>query len=551
MYNSFYLGFIGGPSFSPSNIHLEEKGHAMGDNPFSPLLIGPDGKEYPISGVTVIGRAPDCQIQIEKPGVSRHHAQLELAGEKMVIKDLESSNGTFVNGLRIQGPAELSNGDQIRIHETLLTYKAAVPAAAPAAAAPAGEAPKPAAKPAAEGGGHTQMYESLKLFTLVRSDNGAETGLSGSLKIGRDEANDISLPKDESVSGSHAKIELLKGQAVLTDLGSSNGTWVNGVRITGPVILSHGDKLRIGNTLFRLREGEKPLEPVDTTPRSRKFCLAGCGSLLGLGVIVAIVLAGASLLPTLFAVPTATPTITPTAQPTNTPEPTVIPGLAATEQAMGEEGALRSLVYVLNRLSGGAYSGSGSILDSRGYILTNFHVVGDVDTGEPYEKNEKLTIGLNWDDPTAEPDTFYQVEVVKGDPDYDLALLHVIAMKNGDPLPADLTFPTIPIGNSDLLKIGDPIAVLGYPGLGGLTPTFTRGTVAGFLADEYIDEPRGWIKTDAEVNHGNSGGIAINVKGELIGVPSMAYVDPDAAGKISGIRPINLAYVVTDAIPPK
>jgi pSer/pThr/pTyr-binding forkhead associated (FHA) protein/S1-C subfamily serine protease len=517
----------------------------MGDTPISPRMIGQDGKEYPISAATVIGRAPDCQIVIEQAGVSRHHAQVELSGDKVIVKDLESSNGTYVNGLRIQGPTELSDGDQIRIHESLFTFK--VPA--PATAAPASAAPQAAVKPAAEGGGKTSMYEALTLFTLIRSDNGAETGLNRSIQIGRDETNDISLPKDESASKNHTRIALLNGQAVVTDLNSSNGTWVNGTRITGPVTLAHGDKIRVGNTLFRLKEGEKPLAPIETAPKSRKFCLAGCGTLLAIGVVLAIFLGGASLLPQLFVVPTSTPTITPTAQPTNTPEPTVIPGLAATQQAQGEETALRALVLVRNRFGGQGYNGSGSILDSRGYVLTNYHVVGDTDTGELYDESEKITVGLNWDNPTEAPKTFYLCEIVKGDPDYDLALLHVVSMANGDPLPADLKFPTIPIGDSDLMRIGDPVAVLGYPGLGQDTPTFTRGTVAGFLADESIDQPRGWIKTDAEVNHGNSGGIAINIKGELIGVPSMAFVDPEGSGKISGIRPINLAKVVTDSIP--
>jgi putative serine protease PepD len=99
------------------------------------------------------------------------------------------------------------------------------------------------------------------------------------------------------------------------------------------------------------------------------------------------------------------------------------------------------------------------------------------------------------------------------------------------------------------MRIGDPIAILGFPGLGGDTPTFTRGTVSGFLPDNSIHQDFGWIKTDAEVNRGNSGGMAINANGELIGVPTMAAVDTEVTGKISEIRPINLAKVVTDAIP--
>ncbi|MBN1438632.1 MAG: FHA domain-containing protein, partial [Anaerolineales bacterium] len=214
----------------------------MSDIPFTPKIVDQDGKEHPISAATVIGRAPDCQIQIEQPGVSRRHAQFEISGDKVLLKDLESSNGTFVNGLRIQVPTELSDGDQIRIQDNLFTYRAPAPAAAPEPApqaAAAAAAPAAAPAQAESGSPKTSTYPSLTLLALVRSDNGAETGLSRTIRIGRDEANEISLPKDSSASSAHAKIETMGGQVVLTDLGSSNGTWVNGVRITSPVTLSH------------------------------------------------------------------------------------------------------------------------------------------------------------------------------------------------------------------------------------------------------------------------------------------------------------------------
>jgi S1-C subfamily serine protease len=405
-------------------------------------------------------------------------------------------------------------------------------------------------KASPEGKAHrTEMYTALNLYTLVRSDNGAETGLSRTITIGRDAANTIPLPNDGSASQNHAKIEIFKGKPVLTDLGSSNGTWVNGLRIKVPTYINHGDKIRIGGTMFRLREGEKPLPAVDKPSRSRSCLLAGCGSILAGGVFLAIILGAIALYPQIFPPPVPTSTITPTSQPTNTQAPTDIPGLAFTQQAMAEDTALRAVVHVKVIITGGWYAGSGSLLDSRGYVLTNFHVIGDVYTGEFYEETEKITIGLNWNNPVEEPDTYYLCELVKGDPDYDLALLHVVALKNGQPLPAGLTFPTIPIGDSDALKIGDPITVLGFPGIGGLTPTLTRGTVSGFLPDEDIGQEKGWIKTDAEVNHGNSGGMAINQKGELIGVPTQISVDREDPGKISHIRPINLAYIVIDAIP--
>jgi S1-C subfamily serine protease len=403
--------------------------------------------------------------------------------------------------------------------------------------------------PPADEGPKTISYTALSLFSIVRSDNGAEIGIGRAIKIGRGESNDVALPKDAIASQEHAKLEMLKGQVVLTDLGSSNGTWVNGVRITSPVYLSHGDKFRIGATVFHLKEGEKPLQPTEPPAgRGRGCWLIGCGSLLAVGMFLAIALGGASLLPQLFSVPTRTPTAT-TMLPTNTPQPTANTGLAATQQALGEEQALRSLVQVIVKTNNGTFGGSGSLLDSRGYVLTNFHVMGDVDTGKLYDSSEKIKIGLNWDNPAEEPNTFYVCEIVKFDADYDLALLKAVELSNGDPLPSDLVFPTIPIGDSDLLRIGDPIAVLGYPGLGGDTPTFTRGTVSGFLFDEITGEERGWIKTDTEVNRGNSGGMAINAKGELIGIPTQAAVDTEVTGKISEIRPIKLATVVTDAIP--
>ncbi len=504
-------------------------------------LIGRDGKEYPLTGATLIGRAPECSIVIDEEGVSRHHAQVEIAEGKTMLKDLGSRNGTFVNDIRIETATEIKAGDRIRLHDIPFTVKAADPAGVNPTAAfesgPADEGPK------------TVSYPSLQLFSIVRSDNGAEIGVGRIIKIGRDATNEVSLPKDTSASQVHAKLELLNGQVVLTDLGSSNGTWVNGIRITTPVYLAHGDKFRIGDTMFRLKEGEKPLPAAESRGRGRGCWLIGCGSILAVGMILAIGLGGASLLPQLFAKPTPTATLTATPEPTETEAPTDIPGLAATQQAQGEATALRALVEVVVKVSGGTYGGSGSLLDSRGYVLTNFHVLGDVDTGKLYESNERIRIGVNWDNPALEPDTYYNCEIVKFDENYDLALLKAVSLSNGKPLPADLVFPTIPVGDSDLLRIGDPIAILGYPGLGGTTPTFTRGTVSGFLPDNSIHQDLGWIKTDAEVNRGNSGGMAINAKGELIGVPTMAAVDTEVTGKISEIRPIKLASIVTDAIP--
>jgi serine protease Do len=238
---------------------------------------------------------------------------------------------------------------------------------------------------------------------------------------------------------------------------------------------------------------------------------------------------------------------------TGVPTPgAVTPAATLSLEANPEQTALRALVFVVSPVGGpnstNASTGSGSLVDGRGYVLTNFHVIGDPVSGQLYNRQNWVLIGLNWDDPSRSPNTFYRATVVQSDHQMDLALLQVVGSENGDALPSDLSFPYLPVGNSDEVQFGDPIAVIGFPGLGGDTPTLTRGTVSGFLVDERNNLDPGWFKTDAEINPGNSGGMAINSRGELIGVPTQAFTGTDVTGKISEIRPINFARSFLDAI---
>ena len=86
------------------------------------IIHGPDhGKTFDVEGESLtMGRDPTCEIPLRDAGSSRHHAVLQLKGDRYFLKDLGSSNGTFVNGLRIQ-IAELQAGDQIRVGNTLMT----------------------------------------------------------------------------------------------------------------------------------------------------------------------------------------------------------------------------------------------------------------------------------------------------------------------------------------------------------------------------------------------------------------------------------------------
>ena len=195
-------------------------------------------------------------------------------------------------------------------------------------------------------------------------------------------------------------------------------------------------------------------------------------------------------------------------------------------------------------------TGSGTILDGdRGLILTNFHVIGDPDSGELFNSDGTAIIGVMAPDLRGAPVLRYVARMVDGSPEDDLAVLRVQGLLD-DPdaeLPTNLGLIAIERGDSDDLLPGDTLAVIGYPGLGGSTVTFTEGVVSGFL-DENLDGVYEWIKTDAEVNPGNSGGLAIDLSGRFIGVPSAGYSQADVAGKISLIRPGAVALPIFDGI---
>ena len=249
--------------------------------------------------------------------------------------------------------------------------------------------------------------------------------------------------------------------------------------------------------------------------------------------------------------PTIEPVVAfPTALPQSAFDPTPIVGevLAtpthssrATSEPISTEALNRALLATVQILVPGddgkeSSSGSGSVLTTKGYILTNHHVIMDPVTGELYNKQGHIWIATNSDDLKAPAQVKYLAQVIDYNQPLDLALLKIISTKSGEALPNDLNLTPLPIGNSEYVEIGQELSIIGFPGLGGDSVTFTKGTVAGFLSDE------GWVKTDAEINFGNSGGAAINQAGELIGVPSAAAGETvNLPGKIGLVRPVNLA----------
>ncbi len=98
----------------------------------APFLADAAGREFTLRDSTTVGRAPDSYIFVGDPRASRRHAELRWDGATCVLRDLDSANGTFVNGARIASPRTLYDGDRITVasaeftfHDPQATYRAA------------------------------------------------------------------------------------------------------------------------------------------------------------------------------------------------------------------------------------------------------------------------------------------------------------------------------------------------------------------------------------------------------------------------------------------
>ncbi len=163
-------------------------------------------------------------------------------------------------------------------------------------------------------------------------------------------------------------------------------------------------------------------------------------------------------------------------------------------------------------------SGSGSIIDEKGYILTNYHVIRDA--------NRVIVRLYN--------DKEYEGKVVGIDAENDLALVHF------DPQGEKL--PTIALGDSGNLKVGQKVLAIGNPF--AFERTLTTGTISGLgrpIRNENGLIMQNMIQTDAAINPGNSGGPLLNTKGQMIGVNTMIYSPSGGSVGIGFAVPIDTA----------
>jgi pSer/pThr/pTyr-binding forkhead associated (FHA) protein len=189
-----------------------------------------------------IGSKPDCDLVVNVPSVSGRHCRLTRDDNGFVLEDLNSTNGTFVNGERVRGEVRVRLTDSDTIHL----------------------------------GSHAlPVGQVLGLFvpepTATISFRGAE------MVIGRVTECDqvIELPM---ISSRHARLSRESGRILIEDLRSSNGTFVNGTRIEGPVVLKPGDEIGLGSHLVTLAadswtpvevvQPARPGQPLTEMPRA-------------------------------------------------------------------------------------------------------------------------------------------------------------------------------------------------------------------------------------------------------------------------------------------
>lgn len=191
-----------------------------------------------------------------------------------------------------------------------------------------------------------------------------------------------------------------------------------------------------------------------------------------------------------------------------------------------DERSAAATVELTGERSGG---GSATCISPKGLLLSCRHVLEDPEEPGAFQR-EGILVAFNrsLDSPPAQ---CFLAKVVEEDVTLDLALLELTEDVFGRALAADLVLPYVALGDSDALRLGDPVAVLGYPQEGSehvRTPVIlSRGSVAGF---ESAGGLRTWIKTDAWIGQGHSGGTLVDKNHRLVAIPAATLGKKEAMG---------------------
>ena len=529
--------------------------------------------EFQDDQVVAIGRTPTADVVITGPSTSRAHAELRAVAGEWVLVDLATPHGTFVDGRRIT-EERIDRPVAVRFGRTadgtpaklVLIAARELDLSVTRRVAP----PVPAA------GSRPERTQPPLSPSITLRCEGQERTFEGTevVRVGRDPELEF-VVLNQAVSRLHGRLSLSDAAWEYRDM-SSTGTYEDGrpvahTTITGPRVFRLGDPVRgleLGLAPAGLSMTSTTLRPppaaLPTVPDRRWRLVVAV--LVAVAVVAAVAI-GAALIG--GGDPTGDP-----GGPKSSPDTTSTTGSRSSSPSGSESASAttsgpapsplevaKSATVLLTAntttFKGDRvrFRGSGSIIDASGLIMTNAHVAAPEAKGQDllYGRNDlkdpdylSVWIGTPDDDAPAKPS--YRARVVVVDGYVDVAVLRVYATADGGPLVAPLSLPTVPLGTTTNLRTGDDVTVLGYPGISDSRGvSVTRGIVSTFVPDERIGSDRAEIDTDARIAPGNSGGIAINDAGDVIGIPFATRADPEV-GVLSGrVRPIDFAIPVIEA----
>lgn len=492
------------------------------------------------SGPVTIGRDPESTIALGSAAVSRRHGEIACDHGTWTYTDAGSTQGSFVDGTPV-GRVELRRPTSVVLgrgpEAVVLELRP------PAARSQALVALEPtqwaggrvitsdaALAPARPGAALTVVRDqpTPPAVRVVSGDQVRELAAGQRLSVGRDADNGLVLA-EQSVSRHHLVVEERDRHWTLTDLGSSAGTWFGNERVTtaslgGRQTFRVGDR-QTGVTLTTESPGSSGGPVPDAARRSRRRLLVGA-----LAAVLVVLLAGGFI------------------------------GYQVLSRTSTADLARGTVKISLRSKGQDAGFGSGTIIDKkRGLILTNAHVAANRAPGFAVNRKtlqddleaavDELTIAVTDGlEKTAEPR--FRGEVVAADGYLDLAVVKITQTMSGAQLEADDldALTELSIGDSDRLDSGDEVRVIGYPGAAqSEAPTLTRGVVSGVRTDPRLHSNRSYINTDARINHGNSGGLAADARGRLIGVPTLGLLDQNQETSLYAFRPITFAMPLIEA----
>ena len=255
-------------------------------------LIFPNGEHATATleeGVARVGSASDCTIVLAAPGVAAHHAEIETRGGQTVVRPLDASAPTVLNGRQITAETALKPGDLVLFARVGCRVSSDRPAVA--------TAPPPSARKTADEAARTRVRNTLPKY-MLRGVSGATFGktfaLTGTMVIGRQADSDIPVPAEE-ISRHHARLQVTADGVLVEDMSSANGTFINDKRIQNG-LLKPGEELRLDTVRFMLvapgmdakQQATARTEPANAAATEA----AGSGGKV-FGIVIAIVVVAA------------------------------------------------------------------------------------------------------------------------------------------------------------------------------------------------------------------------------------------------------------------